>query len=165
MLPAALKALQRCRLPDGAYTYSVAAIPRAVPGRPDIDNIKGSLSRIQICNLALYTERAGVTQEDLEKGLDLFFRHHRFLEVACYRPIPHEAYYANAGYFFLYGHAYAGQVIGRLPRDKRGPYRERLERALLPFQSPDGSWWDFPWQGYDKTYGTAFALIALAPTP
>ena len=38
------------------------------------------------------------------------------------RPVPHEAYYLNAGYFFYFGHYYCGLAIGLLPpaeRDER----------------------------------------------
>ncbi len=163
MLREAVKAVRRCRLPDGAYTYQVQAVPAPYPASENIRNVKGSLSRIQVANLALFLEEGGVGREDLERGLDLFFEHHRFLDVACGRPIPHEAYSRNAGYFYLYGHAYAGRVLRQLPAEAQGRYRPRLEHEVLKLQGPDGSWWDFPIQGYFKPYGTAFALLALGP--
>lgn len=156
MMDAAKRALERARLPDGAYAYHASAgvlPPR--PGRDSLNNVKGSLARIQVGNLAL--------GKDLAKGLDLFFAHHRFLDAACYRPVPHEAYYQNSGYFYLYGHAYAGRAIRSLPKVEQAKYRSRLDREVLKMQSPDGSWWDFPMQGYAKPYGTAFALMALLP--
>ena len=162
MMEAALKALSQARLPDGAYTYSVEAVPRPTPGSERIQNPKGSLSRIQVCTLARFLEKSGVAEQDLRGGLDRFFELHKFLDVACCRPIPHEAYYQNAGYFFLYGHAYAARVIRCLPQAAQASYRDRLEKILLALQTPDGSWWDFPMQGYAKPYGTAFALLALA---
>jgi hypothetical protein len=52
MLERAVRAIRRCRLPTGAYTYSLdlISVPRHGEG---INNIKGSLGRIQVCNLAL----------------------------------------------------------------------------------------------------------------
>ena len=163
VMETSLEALERSRLPDGAYTYSVSAIARPTPGSEDIHNPKGSLSRIQVCNLARFLEKSGVAEADLRAGLDRFFKDHKFLEIACCRPIPHEAYYYNAGYFFLYGHAYAARTIRCLPEAAQAPYRKQLEDILLKLQTPDGSWWDFTMQGYAKPYGTAFTLIALAP--
>ena len=47
--------------------------------------------------------------------------------------------------------------------EAQGRYRALLEKEVLKLQSPDGCWWDYPMQGYAKPYGTAFALLALAP--
>jgi hypothetical protein len=163
-LPAAVRALQRARLPDGAYAYRASdAIPMPRPGGESLRNIKGSLSRIQIGNLALFKEDGGVNEEDLALGLERFFAHHRFLDVSCHRPVPHESYYGNSGYFYLYGHAYAAQVLDLLPPDLQKRHRPVLEDAVLKLQGSDGAWWDYPMMGFSKPYGTAFALMALAP--
>jgi len=163
VLREAVKAVAGCRLPDGAVSYSIHAVARPMPVREGIHNLKGSLSRIQVLNLATYLEGRGVAQKDLEHGLDLFFEHHRFLDVACGRPIPHEAYYQNAGYFYLFGHAYAGKVIRLLAPEARAKYADRLAQEVWKIQEPDGSCWDFPIHGYYKPYGTAFALLAVGP--
>ncbi len=166
MLLAALRAIRRSRLPDGSYNYSVNAVPSPGEGRHRheivYDPVKFSLSRIQVCNLALFLEKEVLSLQDLEKGLETFLANHKFLDVACYRPVPHEAYYLNAGYFYLYGHAYAARLLGLLPAELQNRYRPRLEAAVLKIQEPDGSFWDFPFQGYGKPSGTAFALMALA---
>ena len=78
----AITYVQNCALPNGAYDYSFSPIPRLAGGE-EINDVKGSLSRIQVCNWA--RRRAGdpkVTDEKLREGLKLFFEHHRFLAVA-----------------------------------------------------------------------------------
>ncbi len=162
MLRAAVRAVERCRLPDGSYTYGVDAIARPSPGRESIHNIKGALTRIQVAHLALGEAGQAVPRDTVIKGLDLFFDNHVFLDIAYNRPIPHEAYYQNSGYFYLYGHAYVRQLLETLPPDLKKGYAPRLMREVVKFQSPDGSFLDYPLQGYGKPYGTAFALLALA---
>ena len=109
-----------CRRPNGAFAYDLRPVPRSFAGE-SIDTVKGALGRIQVCHWAL-TEvgDASVSVDDLRRGLGLFFAHHEFLATARMRPIPHEGHYANAGYFFLFGHEYAGlfsnddELAGRL---------------------------------------------------
>ena len=40
-------------------------------------------------------------------------------------------------------------------------YRSQLAEKILPYQEPDGSWWDYPIWDYHKPYGTAFAVMTL----
>ena len=78
--------------------------------------VKGSLGRMQVSNWALRRAgRAQVTDEVLREALASFFEHHQFLDVARMRPVPHEAYYANAAYFYMFAHCYAAQAINELP--------------------------------------------------
>jgi len=160
----AVTALERCRLPTGAYTYSVEAIP-SPGGATYIDQIKGSLGRTQVGNLALVLAGSDkVTHEDLLAGLDAFFEHHRFLDVARKRPYPHEAYYYNSGYFYFFGHYYAARVIELLPAAEQVRYQSRLAREVVKTQEDDGSMWDFYFNTYHKPYGTAFGTLALRRT-
>lgn len=160
LLRRAVKAVWRCRLPNGAYTYSVRAIPH--PRRAgSINRVKGSLCRIQTCNLALLMGGEDVSQERLRTGLDQLFREHRFIDIATHKPIPHEAYYQNSGYFYLFGHYYAARVIEQLPPPQRGQYWPLLQFHILKIQQKDGSMWDYDHHAYDKAYGTAFAVMAL----
>lgn len=166
MLTIAVRALQRCRLPNGAYTYSIEAIPS--PGAPDdINQIKGSLCRIHVCDLALI--RAGkefttevITSEDIRKGLDHFFREHRFIDIARKKPIPHEAYYYNSGYFYFFGHYYVALAIDLLEEEEQEKWRAKLRHEILKTQEEDGSMWDFYMSSYGKPYGVAYSLLALA---
>lgn len=164
-LRAAVGTVRHCRLPNGAYTYSVE--PISTPGGlTNIDQAQGSLARIQSNNLALWLgEDAGgsrLAEADLRAGLDAFFREHRFLDVAYGRPHPHEAYYYNSGYFYFFGHYYAARVIEQLPAAQRAHYAPLLWRHVLKTQERDGSSEDFKMNEHGRAYSTAFAAAALA---
>jgi hypothetical protein len=77
------------------------------------------------------------------------------------RPIPHESWFAVAGYFFYYGHYYAGLCIDQLPEKDRKEFQRPLAAILLPKQEKDGSWWDYPLYDYHRQYGTAYCLMTL----
>jgi len=84
-----------------------------------------------------------------------------WLDMARKRPIPHESWFAVAGYFFYYGHLYASLCIEKLPINQQADYQSKLSQILIPLQEKDGSWWDFPFYNYHQQYGTAMALISL----
>jgi hypothetical protein len=156
----ALRAIEQCRLPTGAFTYSVEAIPS--PGRLEgIDNVKSAIGRIQVCNLALLRGGRDVSDEQRTRGLDQFFEHHRFLEAGRRKPIPHESFYAVAGYFYYFGHYYAAEMIASLPPEKREPYASKLLRIVIDTQEHDGSMTDYVMHDYPRPYGTAYGLLAL----
>jgi hypothetical protein len=156
----AVRYVERCRTPAGAYMYDLRPLPRS--GGESIDDVKGSLGRIQVSNWAL--RRAGVasvTDERLREGLEVFFEHHKFLDVARMRPIPHEAYYANAAYFYMFAHCYAAQAINELPEPERAAWHRRLRAHLAKIQWEDGSSLDFPNMSCMQTAGTAFSILAF----
>jgi hypothetical protein len=162
MLPRAVRAVRRSALPSGAFTYDASnPIPRYLGGE-HIDDVKGSLGRIQVCHWGL--ARVGeptITEERLRWGLEAFFEHHRFLRTARGRPIPHEGFYANAGYFYLFAHYYAAEVIELLPEDEREAWHMRLRPWLIEAQNADGSAVDFLVSGYMRVAGTAYLALAL----
>jgi hypothetical protein len=162
VLAKALRCVAHAHLPNGAYTYNVETI--STPANLEfIDQVKGSLGRIQVGNVALC--RAGqVDQKTVKWGLEQFFEHHKFLAVARKKPIPHESWYAVAAYFFLFGHYYASEAIELLPADRRAPFAKQLQQKLMEIQEGDGSSWDFHISDYTRTYGTAFAIMALQRT-
>jgi hypothetical protein len=151
----------QCALPNGAYSYDLTPIPR-INGGEMINDVKGSLGRIQVCNLA--RRRAGdklVTDEKIRAGLESLFKDHMFLDVARTKPIPHEAYYQNAAYFYLFAHCFAAQVINELPEGEREALHARLRPHLIKVQGVDGSSFDFLGSTFMTTSGTAFAILAL----
>lgn len=163
ILDAAVRAILRCRQPNGAYLYSVDAVPRHLR-MESINQVKGSLGRIQVCNYALHRAGVDLSPEELEEGVESFFRDHKFLDVARNKPIPHEAYYANAAYFYLFGHYYAAFAIDSLPEESRDRWARQLRHPIMKTQQPDGAMWDF-WIGSSgKPYGTAFGIMGLART-
>ncbi|MBL8863314.1 MAG: terpene cyclase/mutase family protein [Planctomycetes bacterium] len=161
MLARAVEYVRRCALPNGAYEYDLRPVPRLTGGE-SINDVKGSLGRIQVCNWARRV--AGDPQAGLDRlrrGLEQFFEHHRFLDVARMRPIPHEAYYANAGYFYFFGHYYASQVVELLPEEEREAWHGRLRAEIVKAQGAAGQFIDFVGSFYSYTYATGFAALTL----
>ncbi len=165
-LVAALRAIAHCRLPNGAYSYSVRPVPS--PGSLwNIDRVQGSLGRIPVCDLALTLGRdlaPGWTpnEDDLVAGLERLFREHVFLDVARGRPSPHEAYHFNSGYFYFFGHCYAGRVLALLPPEEAARFAPQLAHHVVKTMARDGSAVDFFTNDYGRPYATAFAVSALA---
>jgi hypothetical protein len=148
-------------LPNGAYEYDLRPIPR-INGGEHINDVKGSLGRIQTCNWALH--EAGVktvTVDKIRQGIAWFFEHHKFLDVARLRPIPHEAYYANAGYFYFFGHYHVARAINALPEAEREAWHKKLRAHLVKAQWADGSSVDFVGSFYVYTASTSFSVLAL----
>ena len=159
VLGRAARIVEHCRLPNGAYTYHVRAIPNL--HSEYIDQVKGSLCRITCCQAALIDAGREIPLADRIQGLVDFTRHHKFIEIAMHKPVPHESYYANSGYFFMFGHYYAALIIEDLPAEERARWWPRLQRYVLDVQQEDGSIWDYDMHGYDRPYGVAFGLMAL----
>jgi len=158
----ALKYVQHCALPSGAYTYDYDPVPR-INGGENINDIKGSLGRIQTCSWA--RRRAGdpkITDERIRWGLEKFFEYHKFLDAARLMPVPHESWYANAGYFYFFGHYHAALEINQLPEAEREAWHAKLRRELVKTQWEDGASQDFPGSFYNVTYATSFSILALA---
>ncbi len=154
--------VRRCALPNGAYTYDLTMLPR-INGGEHINQVKGSLSRIQVCNWGLAESGdKRITSERITAGLELFFEHHRFLDAARMRPIPHEAYYANAGYFYLFGHYYAARAIQLLPPAEREAWHARLRPHLIRTQRKEGLALDFIDSDYERVACTAFLALGLS---
>ncbi|MFN0008813.1 MAG: hypothetical protein ACKVXR_13005 [Planctomycetota bacterium] len=152
--------VKRCRLPSGAYTYDHSPVPWV--GGESINDIKGSLGRIQVCNLA--RRRAGdpkITDEEIRKGLKAFFDEHRFLDAARMKPMPHESWYFNAAYFYFFGHYFAALAIEELPAAEREAWHAKLRAELVKVQWNDGSSIDFPNMSCMRIAGTSFSILAL----
>lgn len=155
----AIDSIRRQRKPDFSYFYGeyLKARPMHEVNRP-----AGSLGRSQACNLAMRLwGDTSVTDEVVKNWLDRLFARDGWLDVGRKRPIPHESWFKVAGYFFYFGHYYAGRCIELLPKDDRGVYQDHLAVVLLDLQEKDGSWWDFPLYDYHQQYGTGFALMSL----
>lgn len=154
-----IDSIERQRKPDFSYLYGEYLKDR--PMR-EINRPAGSLGRSQVCNLAMRLwGDATVTDEVLEIWLDRLFARNGWLCIGRKRPIPHEAWFQIAGYFFYYGHYYAAGCIELLPEENRGKYQDQMATLLIGLQEQNGSWWDFPLYDYHQQYGTAFALMSL----
>ncbi len=154
-----MASIHRQRKPDFSHLYSQNhwIAPMHPVNRPG-----GSLGRSQACNLATrsWGDKA-ITDQVVAAWLDRLFARNGWLDMGRKRPIPHESWFAVAGYFFYYGHYYAARCIELLPAKDRGFYQDHLATVLLRLQEKDGSWWDYPLYDYHQQYGTAFALMSL----
>ncbi|MBX3443505.1 MAG: terpene cyclase/mutase family protein [Planctomyces sp.] len=155
----AVAATLRQQLPDFSYLYGeyLKWRPRRAINRP-----AGSLGRTQACNLALrFWGDDKITEDLIEEWLDRLIARNGWLDIGRKRPIPHEAWFQVAGYFYYFGHYYAAYCIEELPEEKRPRHQAALARVILDKQEKDGSWWDFPLYAYHQPYGTSFAVMTL----
>ncbi|MDA1267168.1 MAG: hypothetical protein O2816_18970 [Planctomycetota bacterium] len=161
MIDRAVRYVRQCALPNGAYTYDLTPVPR-ISGVEHINKVEGSLGRIQVCNWGLAA--AGVeqvTSDVVREGLEAFFDHHGFLDHVRTRPIPHEGFHANAGYFYFFGHYYAAKAIDVLPEAEREGYHARLRPHLCKTQWKSGGASDFLDSGYMVTASTSYLILSL----
>ena len=155
----AFDATQRQQKPD--FTYLYGEYLKTGPTR-GINRPAGSLGRSQACNVALRQwGDTKVTDLVLKNWLYRLYVRNGWLSIGRKRPIPHEAWFQVAGYFYYYGHYYAAYAIEELKPEDRPPYQDHLAAIILQYQETDGSWWDYPMYGYHRPYGTAFALMTL----
>ena len=112
----AIASILRQQKPDFSYAYG--EYMRMMP-MYDINRPGGSLGRSQACNLALrlYGDKR-VTDEVLKTWLNRLFARNGWLSMGRKRPVPHESYFAVAGYFYYYGHWYAAHVHRRAARKR-----------------------------------------------
>jgi hypothetical protein len=148
------------RNPDFSYDYSFNHRYRP---RLEINRPAGSLARSQACNAALrvFGEKA-VTDEVLTTWANRFLAREGFLSNGRKRPVPHEAPFKIAGYFYYYGIYYFTESARLLPPENQANYARQLAEILLALQEKDGSWWDYPLYDYHQAYGTGYVLMALA---
>ena len=159
LVKGAVASIQRQRLPDFSYLYGEYL--KYAPQHP-INQPGGSLGRTQACNLALRLWGDDkVTDPIIKAWLNRLFTRNGWLDMARKTTIPHESFYAVAGYFFYFGHYYAGMLIHELPAADRAIYQDHLAALMVRLQSKDGSWWDYPLYNYHQPYGTSFALMTL----
>jgi hypothetical protein len=154
----AIRSLRRCRTPDGQYLYSFSHLyyPNA-----KINRRGGSLTRNPCCDLALHVFDAGVDEAQMVKGLENLLAMKQYARMALHRPWPHESWFAVSGYFYLYGYYYAGEVCRTLGAKDTARFAAGLVEEVLYTRQKDGSFWDYPFYGYDKPYGTAYGVMAL----
>ena len=157
----ALRSIRRQQKPDYSYYYKFSGPTTDAPMR-GINRPGGSLGRSQVCNLALRMGGdADVTDEVLHTWLNRLFARNGWLDIGRKRPIPHEAHFQVAGYFYYYGHWYAARTFRLLSAEDRRPHQVQMARRIVDLQEKDGSWWDYPFYAYHQPYGTAMAIMTL----
>ncbi len=164
MLQMAVDSIARCETPEHGFVYG--ELWRTSPGG-GVNRLKGAACRGPACYEAMQLfDRLPRHGNGLQAWRDslaaLLEDHARFQVAGLRRPMPHESHYQISGYFYLYGHYYAGMLLQRLSAEDRARFAPRLERAVMLCRQPDGSFWDYPLYSYHSAYGTAFAALTLA---
>jgi hypothetical protein len=159
MIHRAVRRVEEMRLPGGAYLYSSGL--KYYPRHP-ANKLRGSIGRTQSANFALWTwESKKVGEKQVLSDLDSFFAEHNYIAMGRKRIWPHESWYATAPYYYYFGHYYAARLLEKLGDEGKAKYGERLAQQIMPFQEPDGSWFDYAMWDYHKPYGTAFSIMTL----
>lgn len=155
----AYQSTQRQQKPDFTYLYGDYLKDSPMRG---INRPGGSLGRSQVCNLAmrLWGDEK-ITDNVLKCWLYRLYLRNGWLDIGRKRPVPHEAWMQVAGYFYYYGHYYAGLTIDQLKPEDRDEYRNLLASIIIKHQEPNGCWWDYTLYNYHRQYGTAFALMTM----
>ena len=111
LVEGAVDSIQRQRKPDCSYLYGEYL--KYVP-QHEINLPGGSLGRSQACNLALRLWKDDtITDKVMTTWLDRLFARNGWLDMGRKKPIPHESFFSVAGYFFYFGHYYAGLAIAQ----------------------------------------------------
>jgi hypothetical protein len=159
LIDRAIAATKRQQKKDFSYLYGeyLKTMPMRGINRPG-----GSLGRSQCCNIALrlWGEK-DITDNVAKNWLYRLYVRNGWLDIGRKRPVPHESWFQVAGYFYYFGHYYAGLNIAQLPEKERLPYQEMLAKLMLDRQEKNGSWWDYPLYDYHDYYGTGFGLLTL----
>ena len=156
----AISALKRQQKKDFSYLYGEYLRKQPMMG---INRPGGSLGRSQACNIALrlWDGDKQITDNVIKHWLVRLYVRNGWLSIGRKRPVPHESWMGVAGYFYYYGHYYAGLNIEALPKKDRPPYQAMLAKILLRHQEKNGCWWDYTLYNYHRQYGTGFALMTL----
>lgn len=160
LIDRAIDSINRQRKSDHSYLYGEYLDDMPMRG---INRPGGSLGRTQACNHALRVwGDETVTDAIIKEWLVKLRDRNGWLDIGRKRPVPHEAWFQVAGYFYYYGHYYAARCVRLLPEAEQPEYRKLVADLILSKQETDGSWWDFPFYTYHQPYGTAFAVMTLA---
>jgi hypothetical protein len=156
-----IKRLVEMKAPGGgAYLYS-----HDLKFRPRLPayRVRGSVGRTQACNYALWLWGAGKIDESVVRtDLEMFFKEHDFIQMGRKRQYPHESWYQTAPYYYYFGHYYTARLLEKLGEQGKKDFGARLaDVGILPYQDPDGAWWDFAMWDFHKPYGTAYSIMTL----
>ena len=152
--------LKDSKRPDGAFLYGSGY--RYGPNA-GANKWQGAAGRSQACTFVLHHLGVdGFDQAALDHALTKLQENWKYLNIGRKRPMPHEAFYQNSGYYYYYGMFHSALEVEALPHgEAKQKHAENVLKMILPFQEADGSWWDYAMWDYHKPYGTAYALMAL----
>ncbi len=160
VLKRAVKLLKALRTPAGTFVYSR---DHMYYGTAPINRHTGSLARNPAGDMAIMSFDPGfVTLTQLEDNVERLWSRDGWLYMALKKPVPHESFAQNAGYFFYYGYYYAARTFDWLPKEHLPRHAAQLSEDILHLQEKDGCWWDYPLYNYHKFYGTGYALYSMS---
>ncbi len=160
VLKRALKILKAMRTPSGTFVYSR---DHMFHGTLPINRHTGSLARNPAGDMAIMSfEPETVALTQLEDNVERLWSREGWLSMALKKPVPHESFAQNAGYFFYYGYYYAARTFDWLPKENLPRHAAQLSSDILHLQEKDGCWWDYPLYNYHKFYGTGYALYSMS---
>ncbi len=152
--------LKSQRTKAGNYIYSKDH--RYKPQLP-INRHTGSLARSPACDLAIKMyEPDYISIRQLNDALERLWSRTGWLTMSLKKPIPHESFAQNSGYFVFYGYYYVSLCLDVLPVETLPRHAAHLTDDLIPLQEKDRSLWDYPVYNYQKFYGTGSCLFALS---
>ncbi len=67
-----------------------------------------------------------ITPQIFAEWLDRLIVRNGWLDIGRKRPIPHEAWFQVAGYFYYFGHYYGARCIAEVPPEQRPLYQRIL---------------------------------------
>lgn len=159
LLAGALAGLRRARLGPELVTatlwplHSPSADTRLLPA--------ASVARVQSVHRALRTAGADLPADDVLRGLDAFYQHHRFLDLALGRKDGRPGLHGLRAEQYLAAHLDAARLLEVLSRAERARYVGRLAVDVLATRRADGSFVDGVHGGHGRLVGTARAVLTL----
>lgn len=155
-----IQTLKEQRTPAGTYVYSSDHVK--CPTRY-INRHTGSLARSPVCDYALMIwDPKSISTTQLDDALDRIWSREGWLTMSLKKPIPHESFASNSGYFYYFGYYYAVMSLELLPQPRVKRHAAYIANNMLRQQETDGSWWDYPVYNYHKFYGTGYTLYILS---
>jgi hypothetical protein len=123
-------------------------------------DIRGAIGRVAVCSLALHRS-SRMDDRDLAEAVETFVRRRGELDRVKGYPGNHFVRsFANAAYYFLYGHYYAALAANSMKdAAMKKKYCAFIQEALVATQWKEGTWTDHECWG--QLYGTSMALMSL----
>jgi hypothetical protein len=154
-----LKTLQACMfrhegMSEDGFVYRLHA------NRGMAADIRGAIGRVSACTLALF-KNGKTDAQAVADAVETFVRRRGELDRVKGYPGNHcVRSYANAAYYFYYGHYYAALALQSIKdEDLKKKYGAFIQEALVKTQWKEGTWTDH--NGFGQLYGTAMAMMGL----
>lgn len=123
-------------------------------------DIRGAIGRVAVCSLAIFRD-GKADLASVSDAIDTFVRRRGELDRVKGYPGNHFVRsFANASYYFYYGHYYSALAIHSLKDEAlQKKYGAFIQEALVATQWKEGTWTDHA--AFGQLYGTAMAMMAM----